>query len=95
MIKNMLLLGLGGAIGCYVVEDGCKIVGAFAFIPGEDPTYKIIEGGSWLDDETPYATIHRLGSLKDSHGVAATCFSWCWEQIHNLRIDTHEDNAIM
>ena len=79
----------------YVVEDGCKIVGAFAFIPGEDPTYRIIEGGSWLDDTASYATIHRLGSLKDAHGVAAACFDWCWKKIHNLRVDTHEDNTIM
>ena len=79
----------------YAMEEDGGIVGAFAFIPGEDPTYKAIEGGRWLDDEAPYAAIHRLGSLKSSRGVAAVCFDWCWEQIHNLRIDTHEDNAIM
>ena len=79
----------------HVVEDGGRIVGAFAFIPGEDPTYKVIEGGEWLDDKAPYATIHRLGSLRDSRGVAAACFNWCWARIDNLRADTHEDNAIM
>ena len=79
----------------YAIEDSGRIVGAFAFIPGEDPTYKTIECGEWIDDKSPYATIHRLGSLKNSHGVAQACFDWCGEQIHNLRIDTHEDNAIM
>lgn len=79
----------------YAIEDGDKVVGAFAFIPGEDPTYHVIEGGAWLDDEKPYCTIHRLGSLKSSKGVAKACFDWCWGQIHNLRVDTHEDNVIM
>ena len=78
----------------YAIEDGDRLVGAFAFIPGEDPTYKVIEG-EWLDAVRPYATIHRLASLKDSHGVAAACFEWCGTQIQNIRIDTHEDNIIM
>lgn len=79
----------------YAVEDGDRLVGAFAFIPGTDPTYLRIEGGAWKDDLKPYCTIHRLGSLKDSKGVAEACFNWCWEQSHNLRVDTHEDNVIM
>lgn len=79
----------------HVIEDGGEIVGAFALIFGADPTYAYIEGGAWLEDTLPYATIHRLGSLKSSRGVAQVCFDWCWEQCHNLRIDTHEDNAIM
>lgn len=74
---------------------GAAIVGAFAFIPGVDPTYAVVYGGAWIDDELPYATIHRLASTMDSHGVASACFDWCWSQIHNLRIDTHEDNVIM
>jgi len=78
----------------YCIEDGGKIVGAFAFILGEDPTYKVIEG-AWTDDRLPYGTIHRIGSFKSSKGVAAACFEWCWSRIQNLRIDTHEDNVIM
>lgn len=79
----------------YSVFDDGRLVGAFAFIPGKDPTYAEIEGGAWLDDERPYATIHRLSSLKSSKGVAVACFDWCWERIHNIRVDTHEDNVIM
>jgi len=89
IVRNDIDTGNG-----YCIEDDGKIVGAFAFIPGEDPTYKVIEG-AWTDDSHPYGTIHRLGSLKSSHGVAAACFDWCWGRIQNLRIDTHEDNAIM
>ena len=31
----------------FVVEEDGKIVGTFAFIIGEDPTYQIIEKGTW------------------------------------------------
>lgn len=79
----------------YVVVNGDKTVGAFAFIIGTEPTYLYIEGGTWVDDTLPYATIHRLGSTRDSHGVAEDCFRWAWEQIRNIRIDTHRDNRIM
>lgn len=90
MIREDISKGQG-----YAIEEDGEIIGAFAFIPGEDPTYGYIEGGEWLDDSMPYGTIHRLASTKSSHGVARSCFSWCWERIHNLRIDTHEDNVIM
>lgn len=80
---------------CRAVEDRGGIIGAFAFIPGADPTYRIIEGGRWVDDCRPYSTIHRLAGAKASHGVAKACFDWCWEQRRNLRVDTHEDNIIM
>lgn len=79
----------------YAIEDDGEVVGAFALIYGEDPTYKIIYEGSWTDDSKPYATIHRLAGLKSSKGVAKACFDWCWEQIRNLRVDTHEENARM
>ena len=80
----------------YIVEDeGGNIKGCFALIFGEDPTYKVISGGRWTDPDSPYATIHRLASTKDSHGVAQCCFEWCWERINSLRADTHADNTVM
>lgn len=91
--EDMIRGDIAGGNG-YCIEDNGMIVGAFAFIQGEDPTYKVIEG-DWADDIRPYGTIHRLGSFKSSKGVSAACFEWCWNRIHNLRIDTHEDNAIM
>ena len=90
MIREDIAAGHG-----YAILDGRDIVGAFAFIYGEDPTYRTICGDGWVDDAKPYATIHRLASLKSSKGVAETCFDWCWSQIHNVRVDTHEDNVIM
>jgi len=80
----------------FIVEDSnYEPVGYFAFIPGIEPTYLRIYQGQWQDDVLPYATIHRLASTPQSHGVAQECFSWCWEHCHNLRIDTHRDNRIM
>lgn len=79
----------------YVIEVDGRNEGYFAFIPGIEPTYLEIEGAGWVDDISPYCTIHRLASTGASHGIARACFEWCWERCRNLRIDTHEDNRIM
>lgn len=79
----------------YVMEQDGQIVGAFTFIIGVDPTYLRIYGGSWIEDTLPYGTIHRIAGVRGVRGIASTCFEWCWDQIHNLRADTHEDNAAM
>lgn len=80
---------------CYVCEtSNGTIVGTFSLIKGEEKTYNIIYNGSWLNDE-PYATIHRLASNGKAKGIAEFCFTWCFNEISNIRIDTHEDNKIM
>ena len=79
---------------CFVcVEDGTAAA-VFSLIDGEDPTYGIIDGGSWLNDR-PYATVHRMAVRVRNKGVAAFCLEWCFERCRNLRIDTHEDNIPM
>lgn len=76
----------------YVGEDETgRIVMAFAFIPGDDPTYALIEDGQWLNDH-PYGTIHRLGSDGSHSGVLKRCVEFCFSKINNLRLDTHADN---
>lgn len=92
--EDMIRADIDRGVSHAVVEDG-GIVGVFAFIPGEDPTYAVVYDGAWIDDETPYGTIHRLAGAMGSHGVAEACFDWCWGQIKSLRVDTHEDNVIM
>ena len=52
----------------YVLEDGGGVYAVFAFILGEDPTYRRIQG-AWRDD-SPYGTIHRLGSDGSHRGHA-------------------------
>lgn len=78
----------------HVGESGGRIVMAFAFILGEDPTYRVIRQGAWLND-LPYGTIHRLGSDGSVGGVLAACVEYCFRRADNLRLDTHADNRPM
>ncbi len=77
----------------YVICEGERIVGAFSFIRGEDPTYAYIEG-KWRS-EKPYGVIHRLGSDGSVHGIARCCFDFCKARCSYLRVDTHADNKPM
>ena len=78
----------------YVVEEDGKIVGAFAFILGTDPTYLHIEDGEWLNDE-PYGTIHRIASDGTACGIFEEALAFCSARAKNVRIDTHHDNKVM
>ena len=77
----------------YVVESRGRIQAVFAMIPGEDPTYRVIEG-AWLDDG-PYCAVHRVASRGEEHGLATEIFRWVLERHPNVRIDTHEQNRPM
>lgn len=77
----------------YVYENQGQIHGVFAFIPGEDPTYKIIDG-AWMDN-SPYAAIHRVASDGTEKGIFAKVADYCKKEIPHLRIDTHERNLPM
>lgn len=88
----------------YIIENDGRPVGTFAFIPDVEPTYAEIFEGSWIDDVSPYATIHRLAGTPECHGIAYACFEWCMARCREgcpdgekrtLRIDTHKDNHIM
>jgi hypothetical protein len=76
-----------------VGNDG-NMHGVFAFILGEDPTYRIIENGAWKND-LPYGTIHRIAGDGTERGVFATAFSYCLEKTGNIRADTHRNNLTM
>jgi len=78
----------------YVIESDSKVCGVFVFIIGEDPTYQVIEDGSWINAE-PYGTIHRIASDGTLKGIFKTVEEYCSQLIQNIRIDTHEDNKIM
>lgn len=78
----------------YVCLSEDRIVGTFAFLIGEDPTYQYIENGAWHWD-TPYGTIHRVASSGTVRGIAAASFRFCAGKINHLRIDTHADNLQM
>ncbi len=69
-------------------------VGAFALFTEPDPTYAVIEDGSWLSD-TPYATIHSIGSDGSRHRILTAALDFAEPLFHHIRIDTHADNYVM
>lgn len=79
---------------CYVCTEEDKIAGTFAFIIGEEPTYKRIERGDWHFD-MPYGTIHRLAGNGQVRGVAKACFDFCKKKADYVRVDTHANNRPM
>ena len=79
---------------CKVVCDRDTIHGVFALFEGAEPTYAHIEDGNWLND-APYATIHRIASDGQAHGVFQCAVNYCKDYFSNIRIDTHADNKIM
>ena len=81
--------------GGFVVEDGGRVVGYFAFLPSPEPTYAKIYDGEWLDDTRPYHVVHRIASYPDVHGNFSSIMDFCFSHGPNIRIDTHRDNKIM
>ena len=79
---------------CLLVMQGGEIAGVFFFAVGEDPTYRVIYGGAWPNDE-PYGVIHRIAAAPGAHGVLAAAVAYAFGQTAELRIDTHRDNRIM
>ena len=75
----------------YVLEG--RVQAVFAMIPGEDPTYRVIQG-TWLND-LPYCAVHRVASRGEVKGVATQVLEWCMDRCGNIRIDTHDDNLPM
>jgi hypothetical protein len=78
----------------FLITEEDEIYGVFAFTIGKDPTYAIIENGTWLNDE-PYGVIHRIASNGRRNGIMDFVLHYCESQIDNIRIDTHKDNTIM
>ena len=75
------------------VKDG-RTVATFVLRGGEDPTYREIFGGQWLNDG-PYATIHRIASSGEAKGVLHLAMCFARKRYRNIRIDTHRDNSVM
>lgn len=80
--------------GSYVCLENGEIAATFFFLVAEEPTYRVIREGKWLNEE-PYGVVHRVASASRGRGLASHCLSWCLKQCHNVRIDTHRDNIPM
>lgn len=80
----------------YVCLHNDIIVGVFAYMQGKniDPTYEIIEDGSWIGNSY-YGVVHRLASLGTVRGVGKAALDFCYNQCNHLRVDTHENNTVM
>ena len=92
--QEMVMADIGPGYGKVMEEEG-RIVAYFACIPSPDPTYAVIVGGAWLDDEKPYYVVHRIASYPDAHGVFQAMMIYLDGITDNIRIDTHKDNHIM
>lgn len=79
---------------CKVLYDETGVHGVFALLEGEEPTYRRIEDGAWLNDE-PYVTIHRIAGDGQTHGLLQCAADYSKRLSANVRIDTHADNRIM
>ncbi len=77
----------------FVMEAAGEITGVFAFFTGEEPTYRTIDG-KWMN-EFPYGVIHRIAGSGRQKGILKHCLQFCSAFTPNLRIDTHEQNAVM
>lgn len=92
--ENQILADIADG-NSYLICHNNTPVATFAMIIGEEPTYQRIHNGKWLNDTLPYATIHRLAGTPQYRGLGKMCFDWVWQNIHNIRIDTHRRNAIL
>lgn len=70
------------------------IAAVFYFSIEEDPTYKVIDDGQWLNDGE-YGVVHRIASAGKVKAAGEFCLKWAASKCENLRIDTHEDNKVM
>ncbi|HWL07625.1 MAG TPA: GNAT family protein [Planctomicrobium sp.] len=78
----------------YICLDDGNIVATFFFAVGDDPTYAVINDGQWLN-AGDYGVVHRIAVDSTKKGTATHCLNWCFAQIGNMRIDTHENNVAM
>ena len=75
------------------INENNEILFSFAFIIGEDPTYKYIVNGKWINNSL-YGTIHSLASAQKINNVFSYVLAFCLTKTDHIRIDTHEDNKV-
>ncbi len=86
----------------YVLVKDSEIIATTVISFSGEKTYDKIYDGNWLTDNNKYAVIHRI-AVKDnykgcglSHKILEYAENICLENnIHSIRIDTHEENIPM
>ena len=83
----------GNSYVCVNEED--EILGTFFFLYGEDiePTYRNIEEGEWIGNDT-YGVVHRIASSGKEKGTGTFCIEWAYKQCGHLRIDTDRKSVV-
>ena len=89
-----ILKDISGGNSFVGLDPKGEIIMTFAFIKGEDPTYRNIYVGDWLNNDE-YGTIHRIASNGKVGGVLKAACNFCFQKVDNIRIDTHQDNLPM
>ena len=79
---------------CHLICDDEGPHGVFALIGGDEPTYRHIENGGWINDDE-YVTIHRIAGDGKVGGIFDFAVRYCRGMSDNIRIDTHKNNLIM
>lgn len=92
---GVILNDINNGHGFVCISEG-EVVGYFCFIAGDnpEPTYNVIEGGAWLNND-PYGVIHRLASGRKARGIARAAFDFAFTKTGTIRVDTHHDNLPM
>lgn len=78
----------------YICMEEGRVVATFVLRGGDDPTYDIIYGGAWKNND-PYATIHRIASNGEVKGVFRRVMGFALQHYSIIRIDTHRHNKVM
>ena len=86
-----------------VLSDENQVIATSMFTTNKEPTYQIIEEGTWKVDESKnYGVMHRMAIKKEyrKQGLATLLFDEFHQQlksknIQSLKIDTHEENLGM
>ena len=78
----------------WVLDEGAGPIAVMSVLPGPDPTYAVIEGDSWLNDD-PYWVMHRLAVAESGRGAGTRMLERLCAEHDNVRADTHADNLPM
>lgn len=86
---------------CYLCEADGGAVAVFVLTTLPDPSYTVINDGSWLSDE-PYVALHRV-AVSGEHkgrGIGSAVLKYIENSllpcsVSYIRGDTHEDNVPM
>ena len=96
--REAILEDIGQGVG-YVLERA-GVAGYVAILPGEEPTYRQIEG-AWLQ-QGPYCTLHRVvaDTRRRGQGLGASLLTEAAAlaqkgAVEALRVDTHRANTPM